>query len=48
MKEWIIKHHPELSNMGKSEAAMLAMSRAIIEAWEAMPQEYLEILIEGT
>jgi hypothetical protein len=47
MKEWIIKHHPEPSNMGKSEATMLAMSRAIIEAWEAMPQEYLDKLIEG-
>jgi hypothetical protein len=46
MKEWIIKHHPELSNIEKSEAAILAMSRAIIKAWKAMSQEYLDKLIE--
>jgi hypothetical protein len=32
MKEGIIKHHPELSNIGKSEAAILAISRAIVKA----------------
>jgi hypothetical protein len=47
MKEGIIKHHPELSNIGKSEAAILAMSRAIVKAWKAMSQEYLDKLIEG-
>jgi DDE superfamily endonuclease len=47
MKEWIVKHHPELSSMGKSEAAMAAMSRAIVEAWEAVPQEYIDNLIAG-
>lgn len=47
MKESIIKHHPELSNMGKSAAAMEAISKAIIEAWEALPQEYIDNLIDG-
>jgi DDE superfamily endonuclease len=47
MKELIVKHHPEPSNMGKSAAAMEAMSRTIIEAWEVIPQEYMDNLIDG-
>ena len=47
MKQLIIEHHPELSKMGKSEVAQLAMSRAIVEAWEAIPQSYIDNLIEG-
>jgi DDE superfamily endonuclease len=47
MKELIVKHHPKLSSMGKSVAAMEAMSRAIIEAWKALLQEYIDNLIEG-
>lgn len=47
MKECRVKHHPELSSMRESEAAMAAMSRAIIEVWEAIPQEFIDNLIEG-
>ena len=47
MKQWIIKQHPELSSMGDTEEAKAAMARAIIKAWEAIPQEYIDKLIEG-
>lgn len=47
MKEYIVKHHPELSTMGKSQVAYDEMARAIIEAWEAIPQSYIDGLIES-
>jgi hypothetical protein len=47
MKEYIVKHHPELSNMGKSGAAYDQLARAIQEAWEDIPQSYIDGLIEG-
>jgi hypothetical protein len=47
MKEYIVKHHPELSTMGKSEAAYDQLARTIQEAWEAIPQSYIDGLIEG-
>jgi DDE superfamily endonuclease len=47
IKEWINKQYPELSNIGKSEEAHTALARAIVEAWEAIPQSYIDKLIEG-
>jgi transposase len=32
MKEWIVKHHLELSTTGKSEAAYDLLAKAIIKA----------------
>ena len=47
LKELVHEMHPELMHMGKSEEDQLALSRAIIEAWEAIPQSYIDKLIEG-
>jgi DDE superfamily endonuclease len=47
MKEWITSNHPELANMGKSQAAYDQLAHTIVEAWEAMPMEYINKLIRG-
>jgi hypothetical protein len=33
--------------MGKSQAAYDEMARAIVEAWEAIPQSYIDGLMES-
>jgi transposase len=45
MKEWIVKYYPELSTIKKSEAAYDLLAKAIVEAWDTIPQEYLNKLI---
>jgi hypothetical protein len=47
MKQWIIKHFPELSKMGKPQAAYDQLACVIVEAWEAVDQEYIDKLIGG-
>jgi DDE superfamily endonuclease len=47
MKEWIVQHYPELSKLGKSQAAYDQLARAIEEAWDAVDQEYIDNLIRG-
>ena len=45
MKCWLQKHHPELCSGGKSEADWQALGKAIVEAWEAIPQSTIDNLI---
>jgi hypothetical protein len=47
MKEWLVEHHPELLKMGKSQAAYDQLGQAIVEAWEAMDQDYIDNLVRG-
>jgi len=47
MKQWIVKHYPELSKMGKSQAAYDQLAEVIVEAWDALDQEYIDKLIRG-
>lgn len=47
MKLWIHEHHPELKELGDSQEAYNALARAIVEAWEAIPQEDIDHLIKG-
>jgi RNA processing factor Prp31 len=47
MKEWIVLHYPELSKIGKSQAAYDELARVIKEAWNALDQKYIDSLIEG-
>ena len=47
MKQWIHEHFPELKDMGESQEAYDALARAIVEAWEAIPQEYIDNLIKS-
>jgi hypothetical protein len=36
MKEWIVMYYPELSKMGKSQAAYDELACVIKEAWNAL------------
>jgi DDE superfamily endonuclease len=45
MKEWIVQHYPELSKLGKSQAAYNQLAKAIEEAWDTVDQEYIDNLI---
>jgi len=47
MKEWICKSHPELIKIGKSQHAYDQLAQAIVEAWDALDQEYIDELIRG-
>jgi transposase len=47
MKKWICKSHPELIKMGKSQHAYDQLAQAIVEAWDALDQEYINELIRG-
>jgi transposase len=46
-KKWIVKHYPELLKMGKSQAAYNQSTEVIVEAWNAIDQEYIDKLIRG-
>jgi DDE superfamily endonuclease len=45
MKGWIIQHYPELSKLGKSQAAYDQLARVMEEIWGAVDQEYIDSLI---
>lgn len=45
MKAQVLKLHPELTTMGNGEAAIQALERALIEAWQAVPSYIFEHLI---
>jgi transposase len=45
MKEWLVQHYPNAREWGSSQAALDRLGRVIIEAWEAVPQEFIDGLI---
>ena len=47
MKEWIHQHFSHLQNMGDSQEAHNELARIIVEAWEAIPQDYIDNLIKS-
>ena len=47
LKNMVLKLHPELEGMGKGEEAIRALERALIEAWEAIPDRIFESVIES-
>ena len=42
LKNWFLRLHPELTNMGKREEDIQALGGALQEAWEAIPDEIFE------
>ena len=48
LTEVIHQHYPELMNMGKTEADLRAFSGTIIEAWDSIPQAWIDNLIDST
>ena len=47
MKQWIHDNYAHLKDMGDSQAAYDELTRVIIEAWEAIPQDYIDHLIKS-
>jgi len=45
LKCWIRENHPELEGMGKRDFDRQLMARAIMEGWDALPEELLDSLI---
>jgi DDE superfamily endonuclease len=44
MKQWIHEYYPQLKELGESQAAHDELARVIVEAWEAIPQDYIDNL----
>jgi DDE superfamily endonuclease len=47
MKQWIYENYPQLKEMGASQAVYNQLARVIVEAWEAIPQDYIDGLIRS-
>jgi hypothetical protein len=47
LKNKVIELHPELSALGKGEEAIQALQRALIEAWEALPDSLFMACLES-
>jgi DDE superfamily endonuclease len=47
MKQWIPEHYPQLKEMGESQAAYDELAWVIVEAWKAIPQDYINDLIKS-
>src|SRR5204862_8282708 len=47
IKTWIQKNRPELVKMSSGEEDLKALRKAIIKAWEAIPQEQIDDLIKS-
>jgi transposase len=45
MKEWLCEQYPDARNWGSSQSALNMLGRVINEAWEAIPQEFIDGLI---
>jgi hypothetical protein len=46
LKEMVFEMHPELTNVAGDEPAREALGNALREAWDAIPQEFFDRLIE--
>ena len=47
LKQWINDNHPELIELGKSEAAYQKLFTAIREGWDAIAPEAIETLVKS-
>ena len=47
IKEWLVEHYPELKTQGQRENTYAVIYSAIKEAWEVIPQEKIDTLIES-
>jgi hypothetical protein len=47
MKQWIHDYYPQLKEMGDSQGAYDKLARVTVEAWEAIPQDYIDDLIKS-
>jgi transposase len=47
LKNMVLRLHPELENMGKSESDIRALQEALIEAWEAIPDSIFQECLDS-
>jgi hypothetical protein len=47
LKELVLKMHPEISNITREENIREALRKALQEAWDIIPKEYFDRLIES-
>jgi hypothetical protein len=47
LKKYVLEHYPELGSLVSGEEAIRALARALVEAWNALPDSLFEPLIES-
>jgi DDE superfamily endonuclease len=47
LKATLIQAHPELLTAGSSQSDKQRLCCAIVEAWKAIPQSYIDLMVEG-
>ena len=47
LKNMVLKLHPELDEMGSGEEAVQALERALIEAWDAIPNSIFQECVDS-
>ena len=47
LKKYVLDHYPELLSMGAGEDAIAALGRALVEAWNALPDTLFTALINS-
>ena len=47
LKQYILEYYPQLTNLGSREEAIQALARALVEAWNALPNSLFELLLES-
>ena len=47
LKQYVLEHYPELSDMGSGEEAVKALARALVEAWNTLPNKLFKSLIDS-
>ena len=45
MKAWLVEHRSDLNELGEGQDAYDALAKAIVDAWEALEQSYIDSLI---
>jgi len=47
LKKQVLLLHPELTDMGKGEADLQALESALVEAWQAIPIEIFQKVLDS-
>jgi transposase len=47
LKKYVLENYPELLTMGDSEEAVQALGKALIEAWNSLPDSLFHALIDS-
>ena len=47
LKKYVLDHYPELLDMGAGEDAVIALAKALVEAWNSLPDSLFHALIDS-